>query len=215
MQSVIDLKFFKKYIKDKEIIMFFGNNNLDQYNSATEVKNIIKYINKNMEKNAILLHFGELHKDGQLDLGYIFKEIASKRKDIEIISILQSELKEQINIPEYVSKVFWHNNYYSKNKQKTRGISINNGTKKPVAGTKIWYELNKIKQITRIYLIGGSEYYFEEYNLAKDLDIEIEYYPIKRKYKGDGITLIKKNASKEDKYGLTIEIDCENEDKDE
>ena len=164
-----------------------------------------------MEKNAILLHFGELHKEGQLDLGYIFKEIANKRKDIEIISILQSELKEQIDIPEYVSKILWHNNYHNKNKEKTRGISINNGTKKPVAGTKIWYELNKTKQITRIYLIGGSEYYYEEYNLAKDLDIEIEFYPIKRKYKGDGATLIKKNGSREDKYGLSSEINCEEE----
>jgi hypothetical protein len=212
MCSEIDLKSLKKFVKDKNVIMFLGNDESDQYSSSGEVKNIIKYLNKNIEKNAVLLHFGELHKEGQLDLGHIFNEVASKRSDIEVVSILQSELKDKITIPEYVSKILWHDNYYSKNKDKKRGFTVNNGSKKPIAGTKVWYDLHKVKDIMCIYLIGGSTDYYDEYKFGKDLDIEIEFYPIKRKFKGDGKTLVKKSGSREDKYGPSAEIDCDEED---
>jgi len=105
-----------------------------------------------------------------------------------------------IELPDFVSKVMWHNKYPRSKKTIYNGI-INN---KPVSNTLIWYELAQIEKFQNIFVLGGNNLTIDEINLANSLEIPYIYYALKRKYLGDGKTLISKKLSLDDKIGPTI-----------
>lgn len=208
MTEVLDSKLLKKFLKDKNIYLIFGNDIINQYQSISELSNYIKLIIKDLTDKSILLYFGEDYTKENLCIGYVFNEIKNKLKNIDIIYIKDDQIDDS-NIPPFVTHIY---NVNLKNKK--RGISKNNEKIKPIGLTKIWYDINKINKIDTIYILSGTNITLQEYDLAKSLDITIKYCSIKRKYLDDGKTLVKKNASDEDKIGPTIylnNIDDDNE----
>lgn len=201
MSNNIDFKFLKKYVKNKKIYMILGNDDKNQYGSITEINNLIKNISKKLEKDSIIYYFGEKSDKENPDIGYVISEIKNRRKDIEIIMLGIENNEEFIQIPDFVSKVLWNNI------KTTKKRGINNNSKKPIGLTKIWENLNKNEKIDNIYILGGDEITVEEYTIAKELDINTEYYPIKRKFLGDGKSLIKRNSSNEEKFGITYTLE--------
>tara|TARA_Y100000389_G_scaffold80647_1_gene77289 strand:+ start:6983 stop:7594 length:612 start_codon:yes stop_codon:yes gene_type:complete len=200
----IELKFLKKYIKNKKIYMVLGFDEKDQYNSITELNNIIKNISKELAQSSIIFYFGELPNKDKPDIGYVISEIKNKRDDIEIIMLtLNDEDKDNIELPIFVSKKL---NIPVKTTKK-RGV--NNNNKKPLGLTKLWSDLNKIQQIEKLFILGGNNITLEEYNIAKDLELNIQYYPTKRKFLGDSKTSIKKNSKFEEKIGVTHILNIE------
>ena len=195
--ETFELKDLKKYLKQKKIYMFLGNSKKEQYSSSTELSNTIKSIAKKLEKNAVVFYFGELSDNDNLDIGYVINELSVRRNDIEIILINHTNLEEY---PKFVSKLF------KLDIKTTKKRGLNSNTSKPLGTTKFWYYINKTSKIEKIYILGGDSVVFDEYKLAKELEINIDYFPIKRKFNDDGKTIIKKNAPVSEKVGPTYEI---------
>lgn len=195
--ETFELKELKKYLKNKKIYIFLGNSKTEQYASLTELNNAIKTIAKNIEKNAIIFYFGEIPDYDNLDIGYVIKELYNKRNDLEIIFINHTDIDYY---PDFVSKLF----ILDIKTTKKRGV--NNNTKKPLGTTKFWADINKTTKIDKIYILGGDFITIDEYKLSQELEIETEYFPVKRKFNSDGKTIIKKNASTSEKVGPTYNI---------
>lgn len=196
----LDLKSLKKYVKSKKTFMILGNGKNNQYSSISELNKVITQISRDLEKESILLYFGDISDKDNLDIGYVFTELTNKRKDIEIIMIQNINIKDnnEYILPDFVSKVLWHTNNTKDNK--LRGVNKNN---KPIGSTKTWLNIHNYSNINSIYILGGGNTTLEEFNLAKSENIKIKYYPLKRKFLGDGKTLVKKNAINNDKIGVT------------
>lgn len=195
--ETFELKDLKKYLKNKKIYMFLGNSKREQYSSTTELSNTIKSISKKIEKNAIVFYFGEESDIDNPDIGYAINDLSVRRNDIEIILINYNDIQ---SYPDFVSKI------YRLHIKTTKKRGFNNNTDKPLGTTKFWFDINKITKIEKIFILGGDSIVFDEYKLAKELDITTEYFPIKRKFNDDGKTIIKKNAPISEKVGPTYEI---------
>jgi hypothetical protein len=200
MNQEINYKELKKYIKNKNIYMILGHDINNQFSNLIELNKVINKINKLINKNSILLYFGDISDIDNANIGLVFDELYVKRDDIEIIMIQIDKDKEiDIELPDFVSKVMWHNKYPRSKKTIYNGI-IND---KPVSNTLIWYELAQIEKFKNIFVLGGNNLTIDEINLANSLEIPYIYYALKRKYLGDGKTLISKKLSLEDKIGPT------------
>ena len=195
--ETFELKELKKYLKNKYVYMFLGNSKKEQYSSLTELNNFIKVVSKKLEKNSIVFYFGELPDQENLDIGYVIQELSTRRPDLEIILINYTEIE---HYPNFVSKLF------KLNIKTTKKRGLNSNTNKPLGTTKFWFDINKTNKIHKIYILGGDNVVLEEYKLSKELEIDTEYFPIKRKFNNDGKTIIKKNAPIYEKIGPTYEI---------
>jgi len=195
--ETFELKELKKYLKNKYVYMFLGNSKKEQYYSLTELNNFIKVVSKKLEKNSIVFYFGELPDQENLDIGYVIQELSTRRPDLEIILINYTEIE---HYPNFVSKLF------KLNIKTTKKRGLNSNTNKPLGTTKFWFDINKTNKIHKIYILGGDNVVLEEYKLSKELEIDTEYFPIKRKFNDDGKTIIKKNAPIYEKIGPTYEI---------
>jgi hypothetical protein len=100
-------------------------------------------------------------------------------------------------VPDFVTDVYWHNDY--SNKCKWGGI-LNN---KPCSNTKKWVNIHKKKKINKIFIIGGGQITLDEYNLIKKLNIDYQYFNIDRRFLGDGNTRVKDTDSNAEKIGIT------------
>jgi len=197
----LELKTLKKYIKNKIIYMFFGFDKNDQYSSLTELNNHIKNISKDLKKNSIIYYFGQLPDKEKPDIDYIVSEIKKKRNDIEIIMLTFDDINNSDILEDFISKIL----KVQVKTSKKRGV--NNNSRKPLGLTKLWFDLNKIQKIEKIFILGGNSITLEEVDVAKELDLNIEYYPIKRKFLGDSKTTIKKNNTYEEKIGVTYVLE--------
>ena len=195
--ETFELKDLKKYLKQKKIYMFLGNSKKEQYSSSIELSNTIKSISKKIEKNAVVFYFGEKPDIDNPDIGYAINNLYTIRNDIEIILINHDDIQDY---PNFVSKIF------KLDIKTTKKKGFNNNTDKPLGTTKFWFDINKITKIENIFILGGDNIVFDEYKLAKNLDIPTEYFPIKRKFNEDGKTIIKKNAPISEKVGPTYQI---------
>ena len=192
-----ELKDLKKYLKNKKIYMFLGNSKKEQYSSLTELSIYIKSISKKLEKNSTVFYFGELPDQDNLDIGYVIKELSVRRNDLEIILINHTDIQDY---PSFVSKIF------KLDIKTTKKKGLNSNTKKPLGTTKFWFDINKTIKIEKIFILGGDNVVLDEYRLSKELEINTEYFPAKRKFNDDGKTVIKKNAPISEKVGPTYQI---------
>jgi hypothetical protein len=193
----LELKELKKYLKNKKVYIMLGNTNKEQYASVSDVKNTIKTLTKTIEKNSIFLYFGEVINEDNIDIAYAINELQIRRKDLEFILIKH---EEDDYIPEFVSKLF------CLEIKTTKKRGLNSNTKKPLGTTKFWFDINKTIKIEKLFILGGDNVVFDEYKLAKELEIQCDYFPLKRKFNEDGKTIIKKNAPISEKVGPTYQI---------
>ena len=90
----VDLKSLKKYIKTKKIYMILGNGKKNQYSSIFELNKVITQISKELEKDCVLLYFGDISDKDNLDIGYVFTELNNKLLDSDFELIARHKVKE-------------------------------------------------------------------------------------------------------------------------
>lgn len=181
--------------------MIIGNGSKNQFKDMRKVKSILRNIVKARTDNSVFLYFGDAPNETKPDVGLLFKLINSYNPNIRIYMIQISKAKPW-GVPEFVSGVYWHSDYT--NRCEWGGIV--NG--EPCSNTKKWVSLNKrIRHgIKKVFIFGGGPVTLDEYELIRELAIPYEYFPIERKFKGDGTTKISPNASKKNKIGPTWNV---------
>jgi len=185
--------------KEKDVYMLIGHGSKNQFKSISKVKTIIKNIMKTWNNNSVLLYFGDAPNINKPDVGILFQMIHELNKDIEIYMI-QIAIAKDWGVPSFVSGVYWHNDFTKK--CQWGGLDSN---KEPCSNTKKWVSLNRRINggIKRVYIFGGGNITLDEYRLIKKNNIQYEYFPVERKYLGDGATKIGNNSSLKEKIGVT------------
>jgi len=189
-----------KNVKGKNIYMFIGNGSKNQFKTLLETEQKLKQVLKSIPKNAVLLYFGDGANRKKPDVGYLFQKTHQLRPDIKIFMI-QIKHAQNWGVPSFVTDVYWHNDYTKK--QMWGGINKN---KEPVSNTKKWVNLHKKHPIEKIFAFGGGPITLDEIKLANKENIPVQLIKIKRRYKGDGKTLIKPNDTNQEKYGITYKL---------
>lgn len=185
-----------KSMKNKEIYMLIGNGSKNQFRDLRKINGIINSILKNIPQKSVFLYFGDYPNKAKPDVGYLFKLINQKRPDI-IINMIQIAEAKSWGVPDFVNNVYWHNDYTKKCKW---GGLLNN---EPCSNTKKWISVHKRNKINKVFILGGGEITLQEYGLIKKHKIDYQYFPVERKYKGDGKTKINDNHTKSQKIGVT------------
>tara|TARA_Y100000590_G_scaffold76255_1_gene84393 strand:+ start:259 stop:783 length:525 start_codon:yes stop_codon:yes gene_type:complete len=168
----------------------------NQFRYLSELKTVLTKILSNIPTNAVFLYFGDTPNKSKPDVGYTFELISAMRKDISFYMI-QIKEEQSWGFPKFVKDVYWHNDYTKKRKWG----GIDNG--KPCSNTKKWVSLHRYNKIKKGFVLGGGKDTLDEIALFKKLNIEYEYYPIERRYLGDGKTKVKNTDSKKERIGIT------------
>ena len=115
--------------------------------------------------------------------------------------MIQISLAKSWGVPEFVTGVYWHNDFTKK--CQWGGINEYN---EPCSNTKKWLSLNKRINggIKMVYIFGGGIITLDEYTLIKKNKIPYHYFPLERKYKGDGVTKVVRSDSSKEKIGITF-----------
>lgn len=185
---------------DGQIFMMIGNGTKNQFRYINDLKNVIKSILKKIPENSSVLYFGDSPNSKKPDIGYAFKLISLYRPDIKVYMIQISEAKSW-GYPDFVDGVYWHNDFTKK--CKWGGL---NNSGEPCSNTKKWVKLAQRVKINGIYVLGGGEITLQEVKLAKKLRIKIHYFPIERRFKGDGKTRVKQTDKKSERVGITYSL---------
>ena len=197
------MKFYDlvKKVKDKDVYMIIGNSNNNQFRYVSQLKAIMKKQLKHIQKDSCLLYFGDSSDPKRPTVGLLFDYIHQIRPDIKIYMI-QISIGKSWGIPPFVTDVYWHNDFTSKCSRCKWGGLIKG---EPQSNTKKWVSLhNRIPNgIKKVFIFGGGEITYDEYKVIKKLHIPYEYFPVERKYKGDGSTRVKNTDSLKDKIGIT------------
>lgn len=186
-----------KTIGDSKLYMIIGNGSKNQYGDLREIRKVINSISKTIPENSALLYFGDYPNKDKPDVGYLFSMLTTLRKDIKVYMIQISEAKSW-GFPDFVKGVYWHDDY----SKKCKWGGVVDG--KPCSNTKKWLSLNrrlKGKGIDGVFVVGGGPITIDEAKLAMDERIPVKYYPVRRKYAGDGKTRVPRDASKSDMFG--------------
>ena len=203
---VVEINFntLVKKLKDKNVYMISGNGTKNQFRDMRKVKGLITKILCRIEKNSVFLYFGDAVNKKKPDVGVLFQIIKEKRPDI-IIHMIQIDYAKSWGVSSFVDSVYWHNDYLAIHPKCKWGGLLNG---KPCSNTKKWVSLHKrLKNgITKIFILGGGEVTLDEHTLAKKYNIPFEYYPVERRYKGDGKTKIKDSDSKKVRVGITYHL---------
>ena len=134
-------------------------------------------------------------------MGILFKLLHEYNSKIKICMIQISEAKSW-GVPSFVHGVYWHSDYT----KKCKWGGINNG--RPCSNTKKWVSLHKRINggLKKVFIFGGGSITLDEYKLIKQYKIPYEYFPVERKFNGDGKTRISPNATIRQKIGITWKI---------
>ena len=189
-----------KLSNKRNVYMIIGNGTKNQFKNLLSVKAVVKNILKTIEPNSILLYFGDKSDKKKPDVGYVYELISKNRKDIDII-LIQINKAKKYGFPSFVKYLYWHNDFKNDN-NKYGGL---NSKGEPCSNTKKWISLHKrLKEgIKNVFILSGGNITLQEYTLIEKYDIPYSYYPLIRKYKGDGNTKIKNNDNIKTKIGQT------------
>lgn len=201
MKSEISFNQLLKDCKIPKVYMMIGNGSKNQFRYMSKVKKIMDKILKDIPKNSIFIYFGDPPNPKKPDIGMCYKYLSEKRSDIKIYMIQISKAKSW-GYPDFVYKVYWHNDFTKKHMW--GGLD---NKKNPCSNTKKWVNLHKkIKCIDKIFVFGGGKITLEELMLAKKHNIDYNYFAIERKFKGDGKTRVTNKDSKKDRIGITYSL---------
>lgn len=186
-------------VKNTNIYLLFGNGTKNQFRYITDIKKILKKILVNIPQKSSFIYFGDSANKKKPDIGYAFELLSKIRPDINIYMIQIKEAKAY-GVPIFVKDIYWHNDYT----KKCKWGGLYQG--KPCSNTKKWISLHKYAKIKKGFILGGGQITIDEMKLLKKLDIDFDYFPIERRYLGDGETKINDNHSKKEKIGITYKF---------
>lgn len=194
-----------KFIGDKSIYMFIGHGSKNQIKNPDKLNEKLSKMMKDIKQNSVILYFGDGVNKEKPDIGYVF-QLLSKHKEPKNLTfvMIQIESAKDWGVPGFVDAVFWHTDF-EKGDNEWGGV---NKKGEPQSNTKKWIDLHKIKPISKIFVLGGGQITLEEIKLAIQHNIKYEYYPIIRKYIGDGKTEVSASMSRKYKYGVVDEMFC-------
>ena len=176
-----------KELNKASTYMMIGNGSKNQFRYKRDMENTIQQIQKQIPLKSNLLYFGDSPNPKKPDIGLMFQLLHEKRPDIQIYMIQISEAKSW-GVPSFVKGVYWHSDF---TKQcKWGGVNLQG---EPCSNTKKWLNLHKKMKgngIHTMFVVGGGPITLQEAELAFKHDIPTKYYPIERKYKGDGVTKV-------------------------
>ena len=186
----------QKLVKQKNVYMVLGNGPNSQYRDIQTISEILDGILVNIPLKSCFLHFGDFADEENPDIGLVFKLIKQKRQDLQILMIQISEAKTW-GVPDFVSYVYWHEDF-----SKIYKWGAFDDEQIPCSNTKKWLELHVKQPITKVFVFGcGTSTIIDEIMLLKRHNIGFDYFPVERRYAGDGKTLIKSSDSIDDKIG--------------
>jgi len=119
--------------------------------------------------------------------------------------MIQVKAAKNWGVQPFVNHVYWHPTPKDDKGETIWGGIDDKGN--PLSNTKIWYDLhskNKNITISNVFILGGGPITLQEFQLIKSLEIPFRYFPVERKFKGDGKTLISDNDSEKTKIGDTF-----------
>tara|TARA_B100000745_G_C19982654_1_gene332924 strand:- start:94 stop:639 length:546 start_codon:yes stop_codon:yes gene_type:complete len=176
--------------------MIIGNGKRNQFRYLKDINIVVRKIIKEIPKNSAFLHFGDTSDKKKPDVGYVYELIKKYRPDI-IIYMIQIKKAKSWGTPKFIKNVYWHTDYTKKCKY---GGIIND---KPCSNTKKWINIHKKIGIKNVFILGGGNITFDEYKLVKKLKINYTYFPMERRFNGDGKTKIIDKDNLFMKIGIT------------
>lgn len=194
-------------LKNKDVYMIVGNGSKNQFRDISSVKKKIKEIAEKCDENSVFLYFGDPPNKKKPDVGLLFEYLHKFNKKIKIYMIQREKVKKW-GIAPFVSGVYWHrelNKKCSANKNKFYGGIIG---KSICSNTKKWVDVHKKldQGIKKIYFFGGGDIAKHELMLCKKLGIDYKYFPVKRRFMGDGKTKVKINSRMKNSVGITWDL---------
>ena len=185
-------------IKDRAVYMLIGNGSKNQFRHMGRVKALLRCLLKGVPPDSVFLYFGDPANKKKPDVGLLFPFIKEQRPDIEIFMIQINKAREW-GVPSFVTGVYWHKDY---TEACTWG-GIYKGL--PCSNTKKWVSLNRRIRggIQEVFILGGGEITLDEFSLIQKHHIPYVYFPVERKYKGDGKTRVRGQDSVAVKVGVT------------
>ena len=186
------------HVKQKHVYMLIGNGSKNQFRDLRKINGILTAILKTVPSQSVFLYFGDAANKKKPDVGLLFQLIKKRRPDIKIFMIQIREAKSW-GVPDFVSDVYWHTDYT----KKCKWGGLLKG--KPCSNTKKWVSLNKRIRggIRGVFILGGGAITLDEYSLLKKNNIPYLYFPVKRKFKGDGKTRTTNKDSMATQVGVT------------
>lgn len=187
-----------KKLKDKDVYMMIGNGSKNQFRDIKKIKTIVKNIASMCNERTAFLYFGDVPNKKKPDVGLLFELLHQYNSKIPIFMIQIKEAKSW-GVPKFVSYNYWHNDYT----KTCKWGGIYKG--KPCSNTKKWVSLEKRlpNGIRCVFIFGGGAITLDEYKLIKKYQIPYEYFPVERKFSGDGKTKTKKSENLKNKIGIT------------
>ena len=163
--------------------LMFGNGDKKQYKDINKLRKEVQEVAKYTPKNrTICLYFGDVPKEKEPDIGYVFKYLSEIRPDIIFVMIQIKEM-EKYGVPDFVNGgVYFHNDYDEKHKW--GGFEEINGKYKVYSNTKQWLKLHYLlcedihrkKGISFCDLFGeGGDITKQELQLIDKLNIVPNY----------------------------------------
>ena len=208
MLSVTHINSLIKIIGNRNLYMIIGNSSKNQFKRLKDIRKIVAYISHEIPPHSVVLYFGDSTDKKTPTVGYAFKLLTQKRPDLKIIMI-QISMAKQWDVEKFVDVVYWHNDFLKLSDSKWGGVDH---VGHPLSNTKKWLILNnKLKSkrgwgINKIFMLSGGKITLDEFKLAKKNKIPVEYFPVERKYKGDGKTRVTSTDSRKDKIGLSYDL---------
>lgn len=194
-------------LQNKDVFMISGHGSKNQFKNISNVKKNIERIAKKCDENSVFLYFGDPPNKKKPDVGLLFEYLHKFNKKIKIFMIQREKVKKW-GVSPFVSGVYWHrelNKKCSSNKDKFFGGIIG---KSICSNTKKWVDIHKnLEQgIKKVYFFGGGDIAKHELMLCKKLGIDYKYFPVKRRFMGDGKTKVKNNSTMKNRVGITWDL---------
>jgi len=195
------------HLNNKHVYMILGNGSKNQFGDMRKVRPLLKRLVNTIDpKSSAFLYFGDPANKKSPDVGYLFELLHEFAPEIPIYMIQIEEAKDW-GTPDFVSGVFWHDDY-DPNDTNLKWGGVDPSTEKPVSNTKIWARVNRAlpDDLEEVWIFGGGEIAMKEVCLLNAYKIHYKYFPVERKYLGDGKTRVPKEADLKTKIGITYKM---------
>ena len=191
------------FIENKPVYMFIGHGSKNQIKEPEKLD--IQNMLNNVSDGSVILYFGDGVDPSKPDIGYVFKLLSEYKKSKKLTFVMiQIETAKEWGVADFVDAVLWHNDF-EKGDNEWGGV---NKKGEPQSNTKKWVDLHNKQKISKIFVLGGGPITLEEIKLGIQNNIPIKYYPVVRRYIGDGKTKVLDKMSRKYKYGIVDEMFC-------